>query len=153
MTHTDVITHVRDFTLDRRRALEALRDTWRRAYLIDVDASGLWWGLRRDGRKGVCGTAPDELNAAIMADFAARPVTELDQIPRLERLRAEHPEVIILRTGPVPTAWLGLEKVTGGTLAEMLDKLDAALERAAPGFRPAPAGPPTPGAAPAPARM
>jgi hypothetical protein len=129
--------------------IEAIRRDWSAAYLVDVDGNGICWALRRDGLKALSARLPVTLLAAIIDDFEARPVTDLDQLPRLEKLRREHPEVIILRMGPVPTAWIGPEKITGTTLAGMLDKLDAALRRAVPGSRPAPAGTtPAPGTAP-----
>ena len=36
---------------------------------------------------------------------------EPDQVPRLERFRAEHPEVIILLRGAMPKAWVGGRKL------------------------------------------
>jgi len=49
---------------------------------------------------------------------------EPDQVPRLERFRAAHPEVIILLRGAVPTAHVGEQKIQRPTLRELLDALD-----------------------------
>ncbi len=49
---------------------------------------------------------------------------EPDQVPRLERFRARHPEVIILLRGPMPTAHAGSVKIQRITLREVLDELD-----------------------------
>jgi len=49
---------------------------------------------------------------------------EPDQVPRLERFRAEHPEVIILLRGAMPKAWVGGRKMTRPTLRDLLDKLE-----------------------------
>lgn len=45
-------------------------------------------------------------------------------MPRLERFRSEHPEVIILLKGPVPTAYVGHRKVQRHTLRVLLDDLE-----------------------------
>jgi hypothetical protein len=49
---------------------------------------------------------------------------EPDQVPRLERFRATHPEVIILLRGPMPTAWVGGRKTVRQTLCVLLDDLE-----------------------------
>ena len=49
---------------------------------------------------------------------------EPDQVPRLERFRAEHPEVVVLLRGPVPTAWVGGRKIVRQTLRDLLDDLE-----------------------------
>ena len=49
---------------------------------------------------------------------------EPDQVPRLERFRAAHPEVIILLRGPVPTAWVGGRKIVRRTLRDLVDDLE-----------------------------
>ncbi len=49
---------------------------------------------------------------------------EPDQVPRLERFRAEHPEVIILLRGAVPKAWVGGRKIARPTLHDLLDELE-----------------------------
>ena len=49
---------------------------------------------------------------------------EPDQVPRLERFRAEHPEVIILLRGPMPRAWVGGTKIERPTLRGLLDDLE-----------------------------
>ena len=50
---------------------------------------------------------------------------EPDQVPRLERFRAEHPEVIILLRGAMPKAWVGGRKIVRPTLRVLLDELEA----------------------------
>jgi hypothetical protein len=47
-----------------------------------------------------------------------------DQVPRLERFRAEHPEVIILLRGPMPKAYVGGTKIACHTLRDLLDELE-----------------------------
>ncbi len=59
----------------------------------------------------------------------ARPALSLvpdepDQVPRLERFRAEHPEVIILLRGAMPKAWVHRRKIARHTLRDLLDELD-----------------------------
>ena len=59
----------------------------------------------------------------------ARPALSLvpdepDQVPRLERFRAEHPEVIILLRGAMPKAWVGGRKIERHTLRGLLDDLE-----------------------------
>ena len=49
---------------------------------------------------------------------------EPDQVPRLERFRIAHPEVIILLKGPVPTAYAGHRKIQRHTLRALLDDLE-----------------------------
>jgi hypothetical protein len=49
---------------------------------------------------------------------------EPDQVPRLERLRAAHPEVIILLRGAMPKAWVGGRKIARPTLRDLLDELE-----------------------------
>jgi hypothetical protein len=49
---------------------------------------------------------------------------EPDQVPRLERFRTAHPEVIILLRGPMPTAWVGGRKIVRHTLRDLLDELE-----------------------------
>jgi hypothetical protein len=58
---------------------------------------------------------------------------EPDQMPRLERFRAEHPEVIILLRGPMPKAWVGRRKIVGQTLRDLLDDLEQVFPRDAGG--------------------
>jgi hypothetical protein len=60
----------------------------------------------------------------VTADDRQDPV----QLTRLARFRALHPWVIILLKGNSPVAWAGWDKITAGTLRELLDKLDAPLE-------------------------
>ena len=50
---------------------------------------------------------------------------EPDQVPRLERFRAAHPEVIILLRGAMPKAWVGGRKIVRPTLRDLLDELEA----------------------------
>jgi hypothetical protein len=49
---------------------------------------------------------------------------EPDQVPRLERFRAEHPEVIILLRGAMPRAWVDGTKIARPTLRHLLDDLE-----------------------------
>ena len=49
---------------------------------------------------------------------------EPDQVPRLERFRTEHPEVIILLRGAMPKAWVGERKIVRRTLRDLLDELE-----------------------------
>jgi hypothetical protein len=49
---------------------------------------------------------------------------EPDQVPRLEQLRAVHPEVVVLLKGPMPTAWVGGRKIVRQTLRDLLDDLE-----------------------------
>ena len=55
-------------------ALGTLRLEWGHAYVIDVDRTGRWLALRRDGLPAVTGYGPGPLLAAITEDHAARPV-------------------------------------------------------------------------------
>ena len=49
---------------------------------------------------------------------------EQDQVPRLERFRADHPEVVILLQGAPPRAWIGRRKIERPTLRALLDELE-----------------------------
>jgi len=49
---------------------------------------------------------------------------EPDQVPRLEKFRVEHPEVIILLRGAMPKAWVGGTKIARHTLRDLLDDLE-----------------------------
>jgi len=49
---------------------------------------------------------------------------EEDQVPRLARFRAAHPEVIILLRGALPRAWVGGRKIERHTLRGLLDELE-----------------------------
>lgn len=139
MTHADVLNRP-PAAAGGNALIDAMRRDWGAAYAIDVDLNGTWWALRRDGRRAVRGRLPVELLAGIIADYDACPVTDLDQLPRLEQLRREHPEVIILRAGPAPVAWLGLKRIEAASLREVLDTVEEIFsvlgylpERAAPG--------------------
>jgi hypothetical protein len=55
-------------------ALGALRLEWGHAYVIDVDSTGRWLALRKDGLPAVTGSGPGQLLIAITEDYAARPV-------------------------------------------------------------------------------
>lgn len=60
------------FAVDERRAAEALRLAWGQAYDIGF-ADRAWRACRLDGTGTVlAGMTPDELNAAIRADWARR---------------------------------------------------------------------------------
>ncbi len=56
------------------RALDALRLHWGDAYVIDVDSTGRWWALRRDGLAAPSGEGQDQLLAMMAEDCAANPV-------------------------------------------------------------------------------
>lgn len=64
------------FTVDTDRALEALRVTWGNAYAVCFDdaigiGGGRWQAWRIGGHGArLAGATPDELNAAIRADWA-----------------------------------------------------------------------------------
>ncbi len=60
------------------------------------------------------------------ANRAALPLVpdKQDQVPRLERFRAAHPEVIILLRGTLPRAWVGGRKIERPTLRGLLDELE-----------------------------
>jgi hypothetical protein len=49
---------------------------------------------------------------------------EENQVPRLERFRAAHPEVVILLRGTLPRAWVGSRKIERPTLRGLLDELE-----------------------------
>ena len=49
---------------------------------------------------------------------------EPDQVRRLERFRAAHPEVIVLLKGPTPRAWADGRKIERQTLHDLLDDLE-----------------------------
>jgi hypothetical protein len=49
---------------------------------------------------------------------------EDDQVPRLQRFRTAHPEVIILLRGTLPKAWVGSRKIERHTLRGLLDELE-----------------------------
>ena len=49
---------------------------------------------------------------------------EQDQASRLERFRADHPEVVILLRGALPRAWIGRQKIERHTLRALLDELE-----------------------------
>jgi hypothetical protein len=42
--------------------------------VIDVDSTGRWLALRKDGLPAVTGSGPGQLLIAITEDYAARPV-------------------------------------------------------------------------------
>jgi hypothetical protein len=65
---------------------------------------------------------------------------EQDQVPRLERFRAGHPEVVILLLGTWPRAWVDGQKIEHPTLRGLLDELEEIL----PAERPAPSSPGSP---------
>jgi hypothetical protein len=58
---------------------------------------------------------------------------EEDQVLRLERFRAAHPEVIILVKGSMPKAWVGHRKVQRPMLRVLLDDLEEMFRSAAEG--------------------
>lgn len=60
---------------------------------------------------------------------------EQDQVPRLERYRADHPEVVILLRGALPRAWIGMQKIERHTLRDLLDELEQTVSPDAPASR------------------
>ena len=52
---------------------------------------------------------------------------EEDQVPRLERFRAAHPEIIILLLGARPKAWVDGQKIEHPRLRGLLDELEEIL--------------------------
>jgi hypothetical protein len=52
---------------------------------------------------------------------------EEDQVPRLKRFRAAHPEIIILLLGACPKAWVEGQKIEHPTLRGLLDELEEIL--------------------------
>ncbi len=65
----------RDLFADGRSdALGVLRLEWGHAYVIDVDRTGRWLALRKDGLPAPTGRGPGPLRAASIEDYAARPV-------------------------------------------------------------------------------
>jgi hypothetical protein len=60
---------------------------------------------------------------------------EQDQVPRLERFRADHPEVVILLRGATPRAWIGGRKIERHTLRTLLDELEQTVPPDAPASR------------------
>ena len=131
--------------VDEERALAALRVIWGAAYAVCFDdgiGEGERWQAWRICGNGaaIAGSSPDELNAAIRADWGtgmsnlARPVFrqaigEPGLMMRLARYRAEHPAVII-GEGEFGTWQARIPEPDGETiivrhrLAEVLDKLD-----------------------------
>jgi len=63
------------FEVDPIRALDALDAVWGDAYVFPAAIADPWRALRRDDKRAVSGTGPDDLLGAIKADYAARPVT------------------------------------------------------------------------------
>ncbi len=63
------------FAGDQSDALGVLRLEWGHVYVIDVDSTGRWLALRKDGLPAPTGRGPGQLLAAITKDYAARPVT------------------------------------------------------------------------------
>ena len=57
------------------------------------------------------------------AALSAKP-DEGDQVPRLERFRAAHPDVPVLLLGTRPRAWVGDQKIEQPTLRGLLDGLE-----------------------------
>jgi hypothetical protein len=58
------------------QALEALRFHWGDAYEIGHDDERGWWAKRRDGLGGdLTAAEPDQLHAAIVADYNLNPVS------------------------------------------------------------------------------
>jgi hypothetical protein len=49
---------------------------------------------------------------------------DTDYPVRLARFRREHPEVMIITTMGLPTAWAGGEEITRASIGSLLDKLE-----------------------------
>jgi hypothetical protein len=54
-------------------------------------------------------------------------VPDEDEVPRLERFRAAHPEIVILLLGAWPKAWVDGQKIEHATLRGLLDELEEIL--------------------------
>lgn len=54
----------------------------------------------------------------------AAPPDEQDQVQRLKRFRAAHPDVVILLLGSCPKAWVGGQRIKHPTLRGLLDRLE-----------------------------
>ncbi len=61
------------YAVDTRRVLDALRLDWGGTYIIDVDSTGRWWALRRDGLAAPSGEGLDQLLAAMAEDCVTNP--------------------------------------------------------------------------------
>ena len=133
------------FAVDEDRALAELELAWADGgyHGFSVD-DGLW---SRDQQSRGCahgrhaGRADREDQGALAGD-AVKPGNraalslvpdEPDQVPRLERFRAAHPEVVVLLKGLVPTAWVGGTKIARPTLRDLLDDLEKMFPRDAGG--------------------
>ena len=60
---------------------------------------------------------------------------EPDQVPRLARFRAAHPEVVILLRGALPRAWVSGRRIERHTLRALLDELEQTVPPDAPASR------------------
>jgi hypothetical protein len=61
------------YAVGTERVLDALRLDWGGTYVIDVDSTGRWWALRRDGLPAPSGEGLDQLLAAMAEDRATNP--------------------------------------------------------------------------------
>jgi hypothetical protein len=59
-----------------------------------------------------------------------------DQVARLERFRATHPDVPVLLLGTCPKAWVGGQKIEHPTLGGLLDDLEEIVRQDARTSRP-----------------
>lgn len=105
----------------------------------------MWWYERLDAKGGRQeDSGPDDVARMIADDHVflpgvpaaeavviSRPRSALslapgepDQVRRLERFRAAHPEVIVLLKGPTPRAWADGRKIERQTLCDLLDDLE-----------------------------
>ena len=122
------------FDVDEDRALAELKQAWADGgyHGFSVD-DGLWsaissagdvlTGARRTEQEDPGALAGD---AVMHGDRTALWLVpdEQDQVPRLERFRTAHPEVVILLRGVLPRAWVGSRKIERSTLRGLLDELE-----------------------------
>jgi hypothetical protein len=124
------------FDVDEDHVVAALKLAWADGGYHGFCADGGTWSAdqqrRRRADRGHAGRAdqgdPRALagDAVMTGDRAALSLVpdEQDQVPRLERFRAVHPEVVILLRGSLPRAWVGSRKIERPTLRGLLDELE-----------------------------
>ena len=124
------------FDVDEDRALAELELAWADGGYHGFSADGGPWSAISSAGEVLTGGTPDALDQGdpgALAGDAVKPGNraalslvpdEPDQVPRLERFRAEHPEVIILLQGAMPKAWVGGTKIARRTLRELMDDLE-----------------------------
>ena len=124
------------FEVDEDRALAELELAWADGGYHGFSADGGPWSAISSAGDVLTGDTPDALDqedpgalagdAVMPGNRAALSLVpdEPDQVPRLERFRAAHPEVIILLRGAMPKAWVGGRKIERHTLRGLLDELE-----------------------------